>query len=404
MSRPHHARRGFTLLETILAAAIGLMLTLAVFSLLGALTRSDDRLGRRSQDAEELARLQTVMRRSFLSLAMSDTPPPPDLPRGRRGRPAEQGGGTGASPASGSGAGTQQPAGGAPQGRAAEAAAALLASGQRTGARSTAALQAVAAGGQNPEAQPSTETDATGARPAGTTPRPAPRLVLGADASARTSPPPPPGPDAPTLPEGVTLMTIPPRLEVVLNQPPVPRAVPAEASRASAPARGRTHRGVFEFIAETPEDLEGQRRPLGWALYWRPMSPVTNIPNADGTALTDALGAVGDPPDAPVLVARGIASAQWRAFRNNEKKTELNAIWARDLPGYVEMEVRTVTGTYANWMFEIDWNVQGEGLEESRSSVVRRGGGRSGRESNADGQPAEGGGEQQRRDGGRDER
>ena len=75
-------RRGFTLLETMLAAAIGALVVLACLGMMFMMNRTDRALDARATEQAELERLRWVMERTFSRLLMSDephTPRPGDL-------------------------------------------------------------------------------------------------------------------------------------------------------------------------------------------------------------------------------------------------------------------------------------------------------------------------------------
>jgi prepilin-type N-terminal cleavage/methylation domain-containing protein len=83
-------RRGFTLLETILAAVIGSLVLLACAGLFGLLDRSDRRLGARFEDVMAMERLRSAVARAMDTLVMSTEPQPPGSDgRGLSDAPAE---------------------------------------------------------------------------------------------------------------------------------------------------------------------------------------------------------------------------------------------------------------------------------------------------------------------------
>ena len=69
-------RRGFTLLETILAGLIGTLVLSACIGLFGLLDRSDRRLGARFEDVLAMGRLRTAVSRAMDTLVMSTDPQP----------------------------------------------------------------------------------------------------------------------------------------------------------------------------------------------------------------------------------------------------------------------------------------------------------------------------------------
>jgi type II secretory pathway pseudopilin PulG len=149
------------------------------------------------------------------------------------------------------------------------------------------------------------------------------------------------------------------RLEVVLNKPPIPRDWAATVAgevmpeATTAETAGLT-RGVFELRpddASLPTAEDG-----GWTLWWRtlPLKPTT----ADG----DELGAEPSVAGGAVPLASGLAGVQWLAFKGGTRVSALSAVQMLDLPGYVEMQIRTLGpdgqgGVSSTWMFEIGWSV-----------------------------------------------
>ena len=97
----------------------------------------------------------------------------------------------------------------------------------------------------------------------------------------------------------------------------------------------------------------------GWTLWWRPLY----IEEAQQREL----GFVFDPDDRPDLLLeavplmRGLTKARWTftAISDEEdnataaRYTQFRTLTVEDVPGYVEFELETNTGVYANWMFEV---------------------------------------------------
>lgn len=181
---------------------------------------------------------------------------------------------------------------------------------------------------------------------------------------------------------------VPQRLEVVLVDPPVPTsfdkfeaarrvlrrnadraqrvsdaAAGAEDAEALADAAAeepepdvavRAFRGIFQLRPETPTDVELARQARGeavrprWRLEWQALMP-------RGTFAQDST-----PPEAivdgpPRVIARDLVYANWVFFDNGERKTLYEGTWGSDLPAYVELEAETSRGVRVNWMFEIGW-------------------------------------------------
>ncbi len=94
-------------------------------------------------------------------------------------------------------------------------------------------------------------------------------------------------------------------------------------------------------------------RPEGraWALWWRPVdergAPIRN--DHESNRELSALRLCG-----------GLTSCLWKAFYRGDRLTTYQATWSNDLPAYLEVEVATTAGLYANWVFEIGWTTAAE--------------------------------------------
>ncbi len=361
-------RRGFTLLETMLAAAIGLVVVLAVFGILDSLTRTQRVVESNIEETENLERIHRVMSRVFSSLSMSDAQAPPM--RSLRDRQnaelrAQARGGEGSNSTSGgtgtASAGANSSAGSA-DALAARAAQSLAAKGlDAASAQAAANAVRTAVGGTgsaesaDADGPPGSAAMAEAARRRNA--RPPERLMLSDDPSAAAA--------LAAFPARPREMSTPQRLEVVLAESPVPIPAPAQTSSvAAAPGTPqlRSFRGVFELLPEENAPSRGVvERPQSWALWWRPLPPVVNAVDAKTSEEVDATTPIAGNAVIPATkIAGGIASMQWRAFHENTRKTQYVAAWAQELPGYIEIELKTVQGRYANWMFEIGWVVQSE--------------------------------------------
>lgn len=327
-------RRGFTLLETVMAAAIGMIVVLTAVGVLSAINRADTSLAKRAYEVAQLEVVHSIMGRAFSTLAVSDSSPPRPTGPGFR--------------------------------RATDQASAS----SRASTTSTSREEATAEGrsdrpaptsGNPTELSTSRDEDASGdagaptaaSSPASVEP---PRMLLGEDSR-----------------EGVGPMTLqltgdrgqmqsrPQRFELVLARPPVP--YPPSASRVVSPPTEQTpgtpapptiksFRGAFELIPEPARPGASVSGEPSYALWWRPLAP------AGQSIATDEDQQSLVPP--PVKIADRIAFARWEAYQNLKPSDTYRCTWAQDLPAYVTLEMQTVGGLYAKWMFEVDWVVQSE--------------------------------------------
>lgn len=330
MIRPqrHHrlqaSRRGFTMLEVSLAAVIGGLIVLASLGVFSALDRADLTLKSRFDHSMQMSRLQTVMRRTFVNLAMSTKTPP-------RNRPA----------------------------------------GGRTTAQQSAPTPAAAAA--EPQNQPGAVQDEQ------QIPEP-PRVILGFDDRL--------GPVEMQLltkfgtGPNVPATWRPQRLEVVLSRPPVP--IPKggasgvfpeagtgldEFSDSNSVSASRLFRGIYELQATLP----GTRGPNGerprpfttWSLWWRPMPPpITPEAGSEGEVREFQLAP-------PSLIASDLTYLRWQFFDDRTLKHEFSTAYYLGLPAYVQLEVQTASGIWASWMFEVDFQL----ANESSADQQRQGGG-----------------------------
>ncbi len=339
----------FTLLETVLATVIGAMVVIACMGMFAAVARTETALANRANEVTELAMTQRTLRRALLTMVMMPAAdrPDPDLPQQLDQQPDD---------------------------------------------------------GEAPE------------------PMPVPRFIIEADPSPALEPmlvaaasdgfplPPVSGTDIPR----------PQRLEMVLASPPVPQGLSEagalaqtgwalvsqadaqlDATAGVAEANERTdpgYRSVFELrpdgyreriiaglgitgAASIPANfgrgddgrLELPRRlrqpARGWTLWWRPVYE-------EERAARDA-GLPFDADNRPELLAeavplvRTLVECRFSAFALDRdagagnRFTQFSAWASEDLPGYVEVEARTANGRYANWMFEVGWQVSDEGVNDS---------------------------------------
>jgi prepilin-type N-terminal cleavage/methylation domain-containing protein len=326
--------RGFTLLETILATVIGALVLAGAVSLFTALSRSERTMSRASQHLEDLALTQQVLRRSCMTMVLA-------------GRQSVQ----------------------------------------------AAIEQAEQDGEITPEEQANL---------------PRPRFLLEFDGAPslgamRSNA----ALDGATLYDPAGYGLGPQRLELVLPDKPVPesmRLFPAAWVRAptddllrafdpSGVQRPSTElglRGCFELrpdgarervmeglglvpatgLRPRPRTPAARVPPEGWTLWWRPVYGEEYWARQRGEAFDIDLRPILLAEAVPLV--RGIRRLRWTAFAAEpdpddpqapaivERWPRYDATTVEEIPGYVELEIETTTGTYANWMFEMGWSLADE--------------------------------------------
>lgn len=88
-----------------------------------------------------------------------------------------------------------------------------------------------------------------------------------------------------------------------------------------------------------------------WALWWRPV-------NQFGEPFRDDFESRRD--ENALRLAGGFNAFRWSIFHRNQRLPEFEATWSGDLPAYVELELSTTSGQYANWIFELGWTSAAE--------------------------------------------
>ncbi len=289
-------RRGFTVLELVLATVIASLVLLTAFSLFSAADRSDKRLGARYQSAADIELTRLAFQNALSSLVMSSATPP--------SRAGNNAGNNVAVPVSGDTAGDPNDPN----------------VGLRSGGKSP---------GANQKPQP-------------------PRLVLAPDDDRSLS--------------GTGMS--PQRLEVVVLRSPVPvvrrpeqnlreEFVREEASeRIDTSSRGGSQavRGAFMLRPQIDPPAADVRPDAGdmWELWWVPLPPAKEDPDAPDPPLSMASGY-------PLRLCKDIASLSIKAFREGEWRQAHTATWFQELPAYVEIDLRLGNGLAYRWMMEIGY-------------------------------------------------
>ncbi len=319
-ARRHNAateRRGFTLLETILAASLGTLLVLVCMGIFGAIDRTDRASMNRARETEMLGRVHTVMERVFADLVISESPINTDIGNVRN----------------------------------------AVATGRLTGIA-----------GKSDDGSNTVAPDA--ARNGESTAPPRERIMLGADRNPLLKS------KMQSLKLGDGSLQ---RMEVLVSRPPVPtgfgRSTLAEIVEAMAVEPTGPTRGAFELRpdATTPQTSIGDLNEIdpestGYTLWWRPLPATEELQTPDPYLM--------DPTEDPtaVVLATGLVQCKWTAFKTKydeagkslgrERLTEMQGSVLQDLPAYFEMEIRTASGLTANWMFEAGWSFGPETVDE----------------------------------------
>lgn len=297
-------RRAFTLLETVLAAAIGAVVALVALGMFMGIERTDRVLAVRHEQSADLARTRLVTQRAFLNLLMSAHRPPP-----RRASPANR---------------SSTPPPPAEPERELTPRLILDADERLLGLRMTRQDDTRDFAIQRLELVLSDSPVPDNSRDVWA-------WVLAEGASR--------GPSFPTSTPAAT---------------PVSEG---EAEEAQAPVRAV--RGAFEFW---PQDTRGEqgrledlRRTLGdnpetpilWELWWVPLPPRPEFIDDPPPLAPPILGQ-------PYLIASNLRYARWTFYDDREKKVRHIAAVRQNLPAYVELVIETGSGLKSEFMFEID--------------------------------------------------
>jgi len=330
------SRRGFTLLETVLALALGSLVLLGAIAVFGVMARTEAGMGRRYERVGEMAAAQFTLRRAMLTFVMA---PNDSVERDEDGNRVRE----------------TQPA------------------------RS----QSIAGPGEEP-----TEEDVEALeQDDGEDLPPRDRIILEADPVARAQA------QAWGLLRGADANASPQRFEVVLMSAPLPDVLlgPASGWATTSEQMGLTFvsaeqqesdaggvRGVFELrIDGTREALmdsvgmagqgwsiesptPGSGEPVGWTLWWREMTDLEILRLRHGFPLEQdevrtEEGRARLARAAPLV--RGLSVCSWMIFVDRVRTGTYSGIEQRDLPAYLEFEMKTLAGNSSNWMFEVGWIV-----------------------------------------------
>jgi hypothetical protein len=297
--------RGFTLLETMLAALIGSLVLGVCMTMFAFLDRSDRRMGARFEQAMGLERLRRAVDRAMSTLVMSSEPP-------RRG-------------------GENRTVGGTPAGAAPEADPRPLPPPRFL---------------IEPDGSPTVERLVKRARIAGmgaTTGITTPQRM---EVVLERSPIPTPRASAPEHGRRAVRGVF--ELRPDSMTPATAAGIMVSPSyRVSGAAEGWT---LWWRPLPTPAESD-------------PSGPSRSKSEAD----VRGLDPTQDPAAVPIM--SGLTDCTWTVYRKREKRRDLNAIWSLDLPAYVELSVTTTAGLTSQWMFEVGWISAPEVVEEPPTPV-----------------------------------
>lgn len=145
------------------------------------------------------------------------------------------------------------------------------------------------------------------------------------------------------------------RLELVLAEPPLLGGADGAVLERDARRSFSKTRGAFVLrpsdgtLPRTVEELVTPERP-SWDLWWVPID-----------RQEEGIPAIGRSEG--VIVARGLVGCVWRFYRSDKSNvlqmlTEAEATSRSELPAYFEVDVATVQGQKARWMFEVGWTTE----------------------------------------------
>ncbi|MBL8876995.1 MAG: prepilin-type N-terminal cleavage/methylation domain-containing protein [Phycisphaerae bacterium] len=403
-------RRGFTLLEVVLATALGAMVILVCLALLRSMERLERPLAVRQQELADLHRARTVIQRAMSTLVMSDTTPPVN-PNARRtvasSSSTSEDANKSAFETTAEATQTKQQQQARPPSRLlleADQSDELKAMLQQVGmpADSAAAIQRMEVVVDTPPIAPAfraelgdliastyaqnkassgqtsgnsgTSSGGSGTSGMSNASNPSAASMSGASGSSATS-------RSSGSARGTALRN---RLNNAAQSGAANgnrRSLSLNGNSANATKSGSL-RGAFEIRPMlTDANLEARRdgKPLLYELWWSPLpaakdtsktSPLSaNSSGAANPALDDprTLEAWGE----PVLLADNLVKCRWQFFSSGEKRSAHSAVWDKELPAYVEFEIQTKTGLYENWMFEVGWT---KGPELATTATENAGG------------------------------
>ncbi len=395
------ARRAFTLLEIVLATAMGAMVIMVSLALLGSMERLERPLAVRQQELSDLHRARIVMQRAISSLVMSDTTPPVNPNQRRFADKSATDTPKSAFEATAEATASKQLQQQRPPARLsldADQTDELKAMLQAVGipADSASGIQRLELVIDTPPIAPSFRAElgdviaATYAHNSGSPTDSSTGSKTGSTSSSGSSSGMSSGTPASglrstgaSLPgqSGSSSLTaassgsndaasLRSRLSNTAQSGNAGGSDPTGRRTLSLGNRGSQSgapqgalRGAFEIRPMLTQASQADRqagKPILYQLWWTPLPAVKDTPKLSAAANAPASNQEDDPRTQEpwgerVLLADNLVKCNWQFFSSGEKRKAHSAVWERELPAYVEFEVQTKTGLYENWMFEVGW-------------------------------------------------
>lgn len=135
------------------------------------------------------------------------------------------------------------------------------------------------------------------------------------------------------------------------------------------PVRAPGVRGVFELRPEDDPNVLRRAREQGdpeggrslWAMWWREFPPDAGD-GADSADLAE-LARYSRSDVREVKLISGLRQARWQVYRTTRGEqlsrvsvAKIAAVHARELPAYAELKFETIDGRREHWMFELAWS------------------------------------------------
>lgn len=293
-------RRGFTILELVLASAIATLVILGAFAVFTAMNKSDRRLAAQYAHVSEIERTRRAFLNTFTSLVMSDRP-----------------------------------------------------MARRTSSESTARATPVTPKPGSAEASATGDTggsksDSPAVRP------PPPRIVLGTSDSTDFF-----GQSMQRLEVVLSRTPVPAKTSSVeykpINDAHLVNDKDAPRNNTATEGGSQAIRGAFILRSqETPPAYEARRDSVNvQELWWVPLPP----PAEEGDETERPMAASAGNP---TRLLTDIVQCRWQFFQKDEWHDALEVTWSNDLPAYVKVTIELANGNRTEWLLEVDFTTGAE--------------------------------------------